>query len=294
MCNDDYKNRIKKPTTFQEQVNILRNRNLIINNEEQAVEILSRINYYRLSAYMLSFKTNDRFYDGVSFSDVYDLYEFDKKFRSMITSILESIEIAFRTHIAYLISHKYGAIGYKNQDNFRNVDYHSGMLQKFQEEVDRSDEIFVQHHKSAYGGVFPIWVVIELASFGLLSKIYSNLKEEDQDEIAATFYNTKGEYVKTWLYTLSVFRNICAHYGRLYDRKLKITPKLFRGDRKKGIRNDRVFSVLFIAGRLSKDNNEWKHFVTNLSALVEQYEIVDLDSMGFPIKWEEILKKCNS
>ncbi len=293
MCNDDYKNRIKKPTTFKEQVNILRNRNLIINNEEQAVEILSRINYYRLSAYMLFFKTNDRFYDGVSFSDVYDLYEFDKKLRIMITSILESIEIAFRTHIAYLIAHKYGAIGYENQDNFRNVDYHSGMLQKFQEEIDRSDEIFVQHHKSAYGGVFPIWVVIELASFGLLSKIYSNLKEEDQDEIAATYYNTKGEYVKTWLYTLSVFRNICAHYGRLYDRKLKITPKLFRGDRKKGIRNDTVFSVLFIAGRLSKDNNEWKNFVTNLSALVEQYEIVDLDLMGFPIKWEEILQKCN-
>ncbi len=78
MCNDDYKNRIKKPTTFKEQVNILRNRNLVIDNEEQAVEILSRINYYRLSAYMLSFKTSDRFYGGVSFSDVHDLYQFDK------------------------------------------------------------------------------------------------------------------------------------------------------------------------------------------------------------------------
>ncbi|OWZ85052.1 Abi family protein [Natranaerobius trueperi] len=182
MCNDDYKNRIKKPTTFKEQVNILRNRNLIVDDEEQAAEVLSRINYYRLSAYMLSFKTNDRFYEGVSFSDVHNLYEFDKKFRNMIISILEPIEIAFRTHIAYLIAHKYGSIGYKNQDNFRNADYHSGMLQKFQEEIERSDEIFVQHHKSAYGGVFPIWVVIELASFGLLSKIYSNLKEKDQDE----------------------------------------------------------------------------------------------------------------
>jgi abortive infection bacteriophage resistance protein len=65
---------IKKPTTFIEQVNILKSRNLQIEEEEKAIETLKRINYYRLSAYMLSFKSSDRFYDGVSFSDVYNLY----------------------------------------------------------------------------------------------------------------------------------------------------------------------------------------------------------------------------
>ncbi|MCF8023602.1 MAG: hypothetical protein K9L17_13025 [Clostridiales bacterium] len=57
--------RIKKPTTFAEQVNILKSRNLQIEDEEQAIETLSRINYYRLSAYMLSFKDGNRFHDGV-------------------------------------------------------------------------------------------------------------------------------------------------------------------------------------------------------------------------------------
>ncbi|WP_240503450.1 hypothetical protein [Natranaerobius trueperi] len=77
----------------------------------------------------------------------------------------------------------------------------------------------------------------------------------------------------------------------MYDRKLKITPKLFRRDRKRGIRNDTVFSALFVAGRLSKDNDEWGNFVTSLSALVERYEIVDLNLMGFPIQWEGVLRK---
>lgn len=288
--NNSQKIRIKKPTTFTEQINILKNRNLQINDESQAIEILSRINYYRLSAYMLSFKAGDRFHDGISFSDVYNLYEFDKALRSMIMGVLETIEIAFRTHIAYFIAHKYGAMGYENHENFRNIDYHSNMLQKFQEEIERSDEIFVQHHKSAYGGSFPIWVVIELTSFGVLSKIYNNLKEEDQNEIAGNYYNTKGEYVKTWLYTLSVFRNTCAHYGRLYDRRLKITPKLFKADRKKGINNNTVFSVLFITGRLLKDKNIWGSFVTNLAALIEKNEKVDLKPMGFPVNWEELLR----
>ncbi len=40
--------RIKEPKTFQEQVNILKERDLII--EDKARKILSCINYYRLSA----------------------------------------------------------------------------------------------------------------------------------------------------------------------------------------------------------------------------------------------------
>jgi abortive infection bacteriophage resistance protein len=281
---------IKKPTTFIERVNILKSRNLQIEEEEKAIETLKRINYYRLSAYMLSFKSSDRFYDGVSFSDVYNLYNFDKKLRSLIMGVLETIEVAFRTHIAYLIAHKYGPVGYENHENFRNVTYHNKMIRKIQEEIDRSDEIFVHHHKAVYGGVFPIWVVIELVSFGLLSKIYSNLSEEDQNKIAREHYNTKGEYVRSWLYSLSVFRNICAHYGRLYNRRLKITPKLFRGDRREGINNNTVFSILITARRLQKNKNEWNHFVTDLAALIEENEKVDLRLMGFPDNWERILR----
>ncbi len=50
------KQKVKKPTTFEEQVNILRERNLQIGDTQYAIEVLSRINYYRLSAYMLSYK----------------------------------------------------------------------------------------------------------------------------------------------------------------------------------------------------------------------------------------------
>lgn len=43
----------KKPTTFEEQINILRSRNLIIEDEDKAKDILCRVNYYRLSAYIV-------------------------------------------------------------------------------------------------------------------------------------------------------------------------------------------------------------------------------------------------
>ncbi|GIW48989.1 MAG: ABC transporter permease [Caloramator sp.] len=286
----EVKSKIKKAKTFEEQIEILKSRNLVIKDESEAISILQRVNYYRLSAYMLTFKENDKFNEGITFDDVYNLYKFDKELRNLILPVLESIEVAFRTHIAYLIAHKYGPLGYEDKNNFKNEKYHADMKNKLQEEINRSDELFVKHHINNYDGVFPIWVVIELTSFGTLSKIYSNLKDDDQDDIAKNFYGTKGEYLKTWLHTLSNLRNICAHYGRLYNRKFTVTPKLFKADKKRGIINDSLFANLFVMGRLLKQKTEWKHFVTKLEALVEQYDKVDLKCLGFPNDWIEILK----
>ncbi|MBB6697273.1 Abi family protein [Clostridium algidicarnis] len=281
---------IKKAKSFKEQIEILKSRNIIIENDDFAISILKRVNYYRLSAYMLTYKNTDGNYNNISIEEVYNLYLFDKRLRNLILPMLENIEIAFRTHISYLIAHKYGALGYKEPNNFRNAGYHKEMIDTFNYEIDRSDEIFVSHHKSEYNGVFPIWVLIEVSSFGTLSKMYNNLLDEDKDEIADKYYNAKGEYVRTWLHALSNIRNRCAHYGRLYNKNLTVTPKLFRSDRKKGIKNHTIFANIYIIGRLSRDKFEWSHFVTKLSALIEMHDVVDLKYLGFPDDWETILR----
>jgi hypothetical protein len=36
--------------------------------------------------------------------------------------------------------------------------------------------------------------------------MYSNLLDEDKDEIAEKHYNTKGEYVRTWLTLTIIFK----------------------------------------------------------------------------------------
>ena len=48
----------KPPTTFQEQVDLLKSRGLIINDSEKALQNISRINYYRLSSYYVPFQIN--------------------------------------------------------------------------------------------------------------------------------------------------------------------------------------------------------------------------------------------
>lgn len=48
--------RIKQPKTHKEQLDILKQRNLVITNEKEALSFLERVNYDRFSAYGLVFK----------------------------------------------------------------------------------------------------------------------------------------------------------------------------------------------------------------------------------------------
>lgn len=61
-----------------------------------------------------------------------------------------------------------------------------------------------------------------------------------------------------------------------------------------GIKNDRLFACLLIMGRLSLDKSEWSNFVTQLEALVEQYDEVNLECLGFPANWQTVLRKQRS
>lgn len=243
---DGERSMVKSPTTYEEQIDILRQRGLGISDTDKAVEILTQVNYYRLSAYMLSLKIGDRFIDGTTIQTVYALYEFDRKLRNLIMSGLETIEIAFRTHIAYTLAHNYGSLGYLDDSYFFNKVYHQEFIKHFHTELARADELFVRHHRMKYSGQFPIWVAVEVLSFSTLSKLYANLKNDDKSKIAKEYYGIPHVYISNWLHVLSIIRNICAHYGRLYGRRLTKTPRLSGKDSGLGIETDRVFAAIFM------------------------------------------------
>ena len=60
--------KIKEPKSFEEQIEILKQRGMAIENEEFAKFVLSNVNYYRLTAYLLNFKTDkDKYIEGATF-----------------------------------------------------------------------------------------------------------------------------------------------------------------------------------------------------------------------------------
>ena len=65
---------VKPFKTIEDQIAILEDRGLIIEDEEYAKKSLANLNYYRLSAYTLTLRKDDHFYDNVHFSDVMQIY----------------------------------------------------------------------------------------------------------------------------------------------------------------------------------------------------------------------------
>lgn len=101
----------KRPLSLRQQIEKLRCRGLFIDDEQLAVRYLSNISYYRLRAYTYPFQNNTDFLadhhfnrDDIHFSDIIDLYCFDRRLRSLMFNAIEKIEVAVRTKIVQTYS----------------------------------------------------------------------------------------------------------------------------------------------------------------------------------------------
>lgn len=113
---------LKPALTYQQQIDRLKNvHNLLITSDEAALEILKKVNYYRLCAYGIGLTQKDdkeKYNDGISLEHIYRLYEFDSYFRNMLIRVIEQLEIQLRTQISNYLALKYGPEGYRDPSHF--------------------------------------------------------------------------------------------------------------------------------------------------------------------------------
>lgn len=296
--------KLKDPKSFEDQLEILKSRNMKVEDDKKAIEVLRMANYYRITAYVLQFKNENGYIEGTSFNNMYQLYKFDKRLRHILLEILESIEISLRTYIAYHLSLKYGAEAHKNEEIFNCKEYykgyddeegrhHNGLIDEIRSEINKNKkELFVKHHINKYKGHFPIWVIVELFSFEMLSKTYGNLILKDKKAIANGCFNINYKLLDSWLKHLSYTRNICAHYGRLYNKKMSITPIIHNKYKNDSLVFNRVFTTILCIKELTKNMSEWDSFKIQLETLIYEYkDVLDLELIGFPSNWSEILSR---
>ena len=100
-------------TTVEEQIKILKNRNMIISDEEQAKKFLQKVNYYIFTGYTHYFRgKNDNFNSKISFDDIMLLYSMDNDLKVILLKYLLIIETEFNTAISCAISKQLGLLGY--------------------------------------------------------------------------------------------------------------------------------------------------------------------------------------
>ena len=138
-------------------------------------------------------------------------------------------------------------------------------------------------------GKIPFYALVELFSFGTLSKFYKNMKSQDKKSVAQ-IYGVGYTYLESWIEHIAFVRNICAHYGRLYNVNLAKTPKLYKQYSENGISSVRVYATLLCIKHLVPNDRHWTEFIDTIELLFEKYSHVNKKLMGFPDDWETVLK----
>lgn len=299
--------------TLDEQIDILKYKGLTIDDETSAKEILFRENYFFISGYrhlfMRSYKDKE-FIPGSTFDELYTVFLFDRKLRNIMFQYILVVENNLKSIISYKLSSKYGVrekdyLNPKNftQDNLKQRQVHDVLNKmKRQIRVNGRQHSATMHYLDNYGYI-PLWILVKVLSFGILSEFYNILKSEDALEIA-DLYHLSIEEMSAYLSILANFRNLCAHEDILYDhRTQKEIPDTryhhylhidMTDDHYNYGKND-LFAVIIIM-RQMLSNDEFNDFLFQIG-----YEIDILDSsiksvppslilnkIGFPDNWRQI------
>ena len=303
----------KKFKTLDEQIDILRHKGLTIMDPKYAKNVLLRENYFFLNGYRHLFVNKDKsFKQGTTFEELYSLFLFDRSLRNIVFKYLLVIENNLKSIFSYQLSKKYG---YKEKDYLKNDNFTTApekqaqlndLLRKMKRQirVNGTQHSATQHYASNYGYI-PLWILVKVLSFGIISELFQVLKPEDQKEIANVF-GVDIDTLIVYLPILANYRNLCAHEDILYENK---TQKAI---------DDTVYHQLLKIEKVEDEYAKGKYDLFALVIIMKQlleteafknmsYEIENvietlnynlhtikidkvLDRMGFPLNWNDLSK----
>lgn len=287
----------KQPTDITTQLAMLKHRGLIVSDEDMAIKQLASISYFRLASYWKLYETDTvthQFINGTRLEDVVSLYNFDKELRTIIFTAIQDIEVALRTRIIHFFSLEHGAFWFMDATKFNNLSIFNACLENIQNELSRSREEFLQEHFARYDSpsMPPVWKTLEVVSFGNLSKLYANMKDNDvKKKVAKSMGLPKYEYMESWMRSITVLRNCCAHHGRVWNRRYPTMPQmparlpLAWADTSR-VRPMKLYAQLCVILYLEQSIVPNSNIKDKLLKLLADYPQVSVRRMGFPNGWE--------
>ena len=299
--------------TIDQQITILRGKGLIIEDNDETKSLLLRENYFFISGYRHLFMepgNKDTFLEGTTFEELYATFVFDRKMRNIFFKNILIVENNIKSIISYQLSKKYGyrEKDYLNQRNFiqdklkgRKV---KDVLNKMRRQirVNTPKHTATMHYIDNYGYI-PLWILVKVLSFGIVSEFYGILKIEDKKEIS-DLYNIGPDVLERFLVLLSNFRNVCAHEDILYDHKTqRFIPDTIYHERLNIEKIDDIyrygkndlFSLVIILKTMLKPD-EFDEMIDDIkeemSILDDCVDVIPLENIlrriGFPSNWYDI------
>lgn len=225
--------------TYDEQIEILKSRNLIIEDELSAKRFLEKENYYNvINGYKDAFLIDgsDNFVENTKFEYLSTLYLFDKELRHNTLALLLDVENTLKSIIAYEFSQKYNGYAYLDINSYNRYNQKlensaNTLIQRLKDQIqncydnpDKSNEN-VRHYIDVYGEI-PIWVFVSHMTLTDLKNFFFCLKMPLKNKICSHITSIYGKPITAddlfnFLCIMSNIRNLCAHNLRLYNFKTK-------------------------------------------------------------------------
>lgn len=311
--------KFKKPyCSIAQQIQILEERGLVIRDRGVAEAALRHMGYYRLSSYAWPYRQTDpktrehSFPPGCSLEHLLALSRYDTRVREALMSALGVLEVDFRSRFSDYLGETYGPFGHLDTANFnqpkprqippgtrppRQLPTHNDWLKKVRHQASRSSEEFSLHYRNVYEGFpdLPVWMTLELLTFGSLSKLFQIMRKPDQRAIANR-YNLSEALFESWLHHLTYVRNLCAHQARVWDREWSIAPTpghagFWQPDRVPDYRRPfpTLLIVAFLLQKAIPDADETSLWTSTARKLIEDHPMPHerLLRTGVPDNWKD-------
>lgn len=240
--------------THEQLVELMESRG--IETDSRTIGILKRESYYAIvNGYKGPFLDRDAmqsshddvFQPGTTFSNLYDLFLFDRDLRAMLFPFLAKAESVLKNAVVYSFCERHPATSaYLERSNYvtaQNMLFPKAFSGNRAEEhgknmatlmrilngkltITSRSRPFVKHYMDRYGAV-PLWVLQNDLTFGNMEHFYQLQNRDVQNsackivaEAADLKRITPHEMLRAFT-VLVEFRNMCAHDERIYCAEAK-------------------------------------------------------------------------
>lgn len=251
--------------TYDELIERMREKEIIVENTDFAKQILSNCSYYNLVnryQHLLQSKNNpEKFVQGITFEQIYTLYSLDMSISNILLKYILYIERALKSKLSYVVSesfgecvshivdetHKMKITGYLDKSNYSNSHGNRNSTVKslysvicyakdpieYKRKHNKKEYISqsLSHYVSSHNHI-PPWILMTSLVFGQVENWYSILKSSEKTKIADSFIQSdalsieeKKEYLKKSFALLRDFRNNIAHGNQITKECDHLIPK---------------------------------------------------------------------
>lgn len=210
--------------------------------------------------------------------------------------VIQSVEVSLRSKMIHYVALKYEDPFWFLKDNLcLKQTLFVENLNAIKREIDRSKDEFIKDHLQKYSepDIPPVWKSLEVSSFGTISKLYCNLKDNKiKKSIARQFNLPQHEVLESWIKSIVILRNSIAHHARIWNRRFPLMPQLSMPLRGAWIDGSHIYAkklyaqlccLAYLENSIHPDND----FKIQLKKLFSEYPSINLHAMGFPDNWQE-------